>query len=502
MRSLDAWPQIDPLTARASSTPDRTAVIDAETGAAWTYEELFDEADRLADCLNQAVDSRPDRLGVAMPTGIDFVRTTHAAWRLGAAVVPLDTREPVDRLASLSEKADLDAIVCTDETAASVASIEGTESLSVDGSTVDGVDTIPGDCDGTTPRARYPSDTHLVMFTSGTTGEPQGVRLTLSNLFASAIASAFRLGVDPDDRWFISIPMAHMGGFAPIVRSTLYGTAMVVQSTFDPADSAGAMREYDVTGVSFVPTMLSRLLDDRWRPPASLRFVLLGGASASRDLIDRCEREEVPVYPTYGMTETASQVATATPTQAFDNPGTVGQPLMFTQVAVIDDGESVAPGETGEIVIEGPTVTPGYLDDEETARVFDEHGLHTGDLGYRDEAGRLYVVGRLDDRIVTGGENVNPDEVADVIESRSDVEEAVVVGVPDDEWGERVAALVVPDGDGSPTADDVASTCREELAHYKVPKSIALDETIPRTVSGTIDRAAVVEQIRHGDAAE
>ncbi|WP_135662384.1 class I adenylate-forming enzyme family protein [Halorhabdus rudnickae] len=496
MRTLDTWPQVDPLTARASSTPDRTAVIEAATGASWTYEELFDEADQLADCLLTACDTQPDRLGIAMRTGIDFVRTTHAAWRLGATVVPLDSREPTDRLESLAKQADLDAIVCTERTVESISSIEGPSLLSVDGSTVPGVDVVPGDCEGTNPRARYSSDTHVIMFTSGTTSNPEGVRLTLSNLFASAIASAFRLGVNPADRWLVSIPMAHMGGFAPIVRSTLYGTGLVLQSEFDPEATATAMREYDVTGVSFVPTMLSRLLEAGWQPPAALRFVLLGGASASQRLIDRCEREGVPVYPTYGMTETASQVATATPDQAFDNPGTVGQPLMFTQVAIIDDGESVAPGETGEIIIEGPTVTPGYLDDEETATVFDERGLHTGDLGYRDEDGRLYVVGRLDDLIVTGGENVDPEEIVAVIESRADIVEAAVVGIPDDEWGERVAALVVPDEDDAPTPDDIEETCRGKLAPYEVPKSIAIADAIPRTVSGTIDRTAVVEKIQ------
>ncbi|WP_181687125.1 o-succinylbenzoate--CoA ligase [Halorhabdus salina] len=497
MRTLDAWPQIDPLTARASSTPDRTAVVEAETGATWTYEELFDEADRLAGRLQAACDGRPQRVGIAMETSIHFVRATHAAWRLGAAVVPLDVREPVDQLETLATKAEVDAVLCTEQTAEAVSDLADVALFSVDTSPTEAVPTLPSATGGITPRARYPSETHLVMFTSGSTGEPAGVQLTLTNLFASAIASAFRLGVTRSDRWLVSIPMAHMGGFAPLVRSTLYGTSVILQREFEPARTAAAMADYDVTGVSFVPTMLSRLLDAGWDRPDSLRFVLLGGASASRDLIDRCERENVPVYPTYGMTETASQVATATPSQSFDNPGTVGQPLLFTQVAVIDDGESVPPGATGEIVIEGPTVTPGYLDDEETEAVFDQRGLHTGDLGYRDEDGRLYVVGRQDDRIVTGGENVEPGEVVNVLESRTDVAEAVVVGVPDDDWGERVAALVVPNGSAELSTETIERTCRDELAPYKVPKSIEIGEAIPRTVSGTVDRAAVVEKIRH-----
>ncbi|WEL17357.1 Acyl-CoA synthetase (AMP-forming)/AMP-acid ligase II [Halorhabdus sp. SVX81] len=498
MRTLDAWPQVDPLTARASSTPDRTAVIESETGERWTYEALFDEADWLAGRIETACEGRPDRLGIAMETGIDFVRATHAAWRLGTAIVPLDTREPTEQLEFLAEKAAVDAIVATDRTAEPIADIDGCPRFSVDETDTSGVETLPSHDGGTAPRARYPSDTHLIMFTSGTTGEPAGVKLTLTNLFASAIASAFRLGLTREDRWLVSVPMVHMGGLAPLIRSTLYGTSVVLQREFEPAETAAAIEDFDVTGVSFVPTMLSRLLEAGWSPPESLRFVLLGGAAAPRDLIERSEKAGVPAYPTYGMTETASQVATATPTQAFENPGTVGQPLMFTKVAIIDDGASSPPGETGEIVIDGPTVTPGYLDDDATRRVFDERGLHTGDLGYRDSDGRLYVVGRIDDRIVTGGENVDPNEVQSVIESHPGVAESTVVGIPDEEWGERVGALVVPENGTEPAPDEIESICRDELASFKVPKSIAVSKTIPRTVSGTVDRETVIERIRHG----
>ncbi|ERJ04718.1 Long-chain fatty-acid-CoA ligase protein [Halorhabdus tiamatea SARL4B] len=496
MRTLDAWPQVDPLTARASSTPDRTAVIESETGRTWTYEELFDDADWLAGRIAAVCEGRPDRLGIAMETGIDFVRATHAAWRLGTAIVPLDTREPAETLEFLAEKAAVDAVVATDRTAGAIADIEGPPLFTVDETDVAGVESLPAYDGGTTPRARYPSDTHLIMFTSGTTGEPRGVKLTLTNLFASAIASAFRLGLTREDRWLVSVPMVHMGGLAPLIRSTLYGTSVVLQREFEPAETATTMIDFDVTGVSFVPTMLSRLLDTEWSPPESLRFVLLGGAAAPRDLIERSEDAGVPAFPTYGMTETASQVATATPTQAFGNPGTVGQPLMFTKVAIIDDEASAAPGETGEIVIDGPTVTPGYLDDAETRKVFDERGLHTGDLGYRDADGRLYVVGRIDDQIVTGGENVDPGEVESVIESHPAVAESVVVGISDEEWGERVGALVVPENGSDPDVDGIETACRDELAAFKVPKSIAVAESIPRTVSGTVDRDGVIERIR------
>ena len=169
---------------------------------------------------------------------------------------------------------------------------------------------------------------------------------------------------------------------------------------------------------------------------------------------------------------------------------------MFTHVAIISEGQSAGPGETGEIVIDGPTVTPGYLDDQMTQEVIDERGLHTGDLGYRDEDGKLYVVGRIDNQIVTGGENVDPGKVSDIIESHPNFSEAVVIGIEDDQWGERVGTLVVPQTEADITPDTIKSICREKLAPYQVPKSIVISESIPRTISGTIDREAVIERMQ------
>jgi O-succinylbenzoic acid--CoA ligase len=293
--------------------------------------------------------------------------------------------------------------------------------------------------------------------------------------------------------------MYHMGGLAPVVRSTLYGSAVVLQRSFDAAATQRVVRERRVTGLSLVPTMLTRLLDAGWTPPDHLRFVLLGGAPTPAVLVDRCERHGVPVHPTYGATETASQVATATPARAFDHEGTVGQPLLFTDVTVVDDdGEPCDPGESGELVVDGPTVTPGYLDDDQTAAAFGEHGLHTGDVGYRDVDGRLWVLGRLDDTVVTGGENVHPGEVADVVQDHPAVADVAVVGLPDEEWGERVAALVVPDAAVAADLDVdlLESRCRDRLAPFKVPKTWGVAGELPRTASGTVDREAVRERLQ------
>ncbi|MFC6726302.1 AMP-binding protein, partial [Halobium palmae] len=261
------------------------------------------------------------------------------------------------------------------------------------------------------------SDPLALVFTSGTTGSPKAVTMTMENVLSSAVASAFRLGVTPEDRWLVVLSLYHMGGLAPLYRSVLYGTTVVLREEFDPGATADDVGAHDVTGVSLVPTMLERMLDSRGTLAGSLRFVLLGGAPASENLIRRCRDYSVPVHPTYGMTETASQISTALPEEAFDHPGTVGRPLLWTDLTVVDDdGEPVDVGEPGELVVSGPTVTPGYYgDDEATAVAFGPHGLHTGDVGYVDDDGRVYVRNRLDDRILSGGENVDPGEVVDAL---------------------------------------------------------------------------------------
>ncbi|MFC7056888.1 class I adenylate-forming enzyme family protein [Halovenus salina] len=291
----------------------------------------------------------------------------------------------------------------------------------------------------------------------------------------------------------LSTGLAH-GRLAPAVRCVHYGTTLVLQHSFETTETANLLDSQGITRVSLVPTQLKCLLDGGWRPAETLETVLLGGAPATAELLERAAGANVPVYPTYGMTETASQIATARPETLREYPDTVGQPLQGTTLTILADGEPVGPGESGEIVVDGPTVTPGYLDDAETADAFGDYGFHTGDLGYRDRDGRLWVTGRVDEVINTGGELVSPTEVADVLAEHHSVAAAAVVGVEDDEWGQRVVALVVPADRAEPDSETLRQVCRDQLARHKVPKQLIFEESLPRTASGTIDRAAVRER--------
>lgn len=471
----------DPLTERVRITPDRLALVDPDTDRRWKYGELQEAVESLAVRLPDV--GSADRIAIVRETSIRAVLAIHAVLRSGATVVPLDPASAERTLETQLEMVSPAAVIAPTSAEHSIPSPVGVPTVPFDGS--------DDDQRRVDQQANWTWDDHMVLlFTSGTTGTPKAVPLTMANVFASAAGSALRLGVLPTDNWLCCLPIHHMGGLAPIIRSTLYGTAVTVHQGFSPAAIGEAIEAHDPTGISVVPTQLRRLLEADV-PLADLRAVLVGGAPVPNRLIDRCERTGIPVYPTYGLTETASQVTTATPSEAFEHPGTVGRPLWGTTVTITDEaGEPVPEGTIGEIVVDGPTVMPGYANGNDDP--FGKHGFHTGDLGYLED-GRLWVTGRSTDVIISGGEQVFPREVSDVIRAHPAVEDAAVVGIEDPEWGERVGALVVA-GDGS--VDELESYVRERLAAYKVPKTWAFAPDLPRTPSGTIDRDAVRRRLR------
>ncbi len=470
----------DPVAHQRHAAPRSVALIDADSGDEWTYAELDRAVERTAGRLWSVGIHPGDQLGVLATTSTEFVRLAHAAWRVGAVLVPFNTRLPEGELREQVRRVDLAALLAGRSyvrraRAVADAPVESFPALAEEPPAEFAAEDPPLDA----PRA--------MLFTSGTTGEPKAVVLAARSLVASAVASAFRLGVLPEDRWYDPLAGYHMGGLAPIVRSALYGTCLVLPDEFDAGRAIEQLHEYDATGVSLVPTMLDRTLD-AGDLPGSLRFVLTGGAPTSPELIARCERRGVPIHPTYGMTETASQVATARPAEAFANPERVGRPLAFTRVRAVTDGETLPAGEPGELVVSGPTVMSGYYD-EASENVFGPYGYRTGDLGVVEDDGTIRVIGRVDDAILTGGETVQPASVARVLREHPRVEDCAVVGLPDPEWGERVAALVV----GAVEEEDLRAFCEERLAGYERPKTIGFDDDLPRTPSGTVDRETVRE---------
>ena len=316
----------------------------------------------------------------------------------------------------------------------------------------------------------------VVIHTSGSTGEPKPVLLTAENLVWSALGSSVALGLDPEERWLCALPVSHVGGLSILVRSAIYGTTAVLHPRFDTAAVLEElMSPNGATLVSLVPTTLARLLDGGLERPPRLRCALIGGGPVAPALMERARMAGVPVRQTYGLSEAASQVTTQPLADRGAAPGDAGPPLFCTAVAVAEDGE---------ILVRGPTVAPSAAGRDGT--------LATGDLGALDERGRLSVIGRKADTIVTGGENVAPAEVEAVLLEHPGVAEAAVHPRPDPVWGEAVvAAVVARDRELPPTEQELRDHAAARLAAYKVPKEVRLVESLPRTPSGKLRRSAL-----------
>ena len=304
-------------------------------------------------------------------------------------------------------------------------------------------------------------DVATVMFTSGTTAAPKPVHLTLANWEANAIGSALALGLDRKERWLCVMPLAHVGGLSILLRSTLYATTVVLHERYDTAAVLAELMDPKraITLVSVVPTMLSRLLDAGLSHPPTLRFALLGGGPIPPSLVARATAAGVPVAPTYGMTEGCSQLAT------------FGVPLHGVTLRIAADGE---------VLVRGASVAANTLSDD--------GWLHTGDIGALDANGRLQIIGRRSETIVTGGENVAPAEVEAVLLEHPAVADAGVFARPDREGGERVVAAVVLRPGQHASSQELERHVAERLARFKVPKEIEFRPTLPRTVSGKLLR--------------
>jgi O-succinylbenzoic acid--CoA ligase len=324
--------------------------------------------------------------------------------------------------------------------------------------------------------APVPSETALIVSTSGSEGEPKAAMLSHGNLEAAASASSARLPLGPGDVWLDCLPLFHIGGLSILWRCARAGAAVLLHKGFDALAVQRDLEERRVTHVSLVPAMLARLLDLNIPPPPGLRCVLTGGAALSPALYRRAVAAGWPVFPTYGMTETAAQVATFDPAATSWAEGLVGRPLPGNEIAI---------GSDGRIRVRGPQVMLGYLDPGGRPGLGLDNGWFvTGDRGEIDGEDCLKVLGRADDMLVSGGTNIHPLAVESCLSACPGVADVAVSGVPDPVWGDLVVALVVGDaGD-----DRIHDWCRSRLPSAARPRRIVRLDRLPRTPLGKLER--------------
>jgi acyl-CoA synthetase (AMP-forming)/AMP-acid ligase II len=487
------------LAHHASRTPDKPMLVfDKETV---TYGEMAARASATAGGLRRSGVGAGDVVALLSYNCTEFIEAIFAANHLGAIAMPINWRLAAPEVRYILEHSGARALVC-DESLVDLAN-EATKGL--EDALVRAC--VPGDPDGWTPFAALRAtddlpprtaaggdDLHRLMYTSGTTGRPKGVMLTHANLAWKNLAHIVEFGFTGADLGLACGPLYHVGAL-DLTTTTLIaaGATIIVHRLFDAAEVVDEIERSGVTTVWLAPAMVNAIMalpDVEARDLSSVRLLIGGGEKMPIPLIERLQR----VFPSawfadaYGLTETVSGDTFLDRASTVTKLGSVGRPCLYLEVDIWDDdGNALPAGARGEVVLRGPKVFKGYWrDPEATAKAFAGGWFHTGDIGVRDEDGYLYIVDRLKDMILSGGENIAGSEVERVLYEHGAVLETAVVGRPDEKWGEVPVAFVVLKEGAVATPDELVEHCRGQLARFKVPKAVEFVAELPRNPSGKV----------------
>lgn len=468
------------LRKRAELTPNRIAL--QYQGLKWTFQQLQRESEQMGRRLYEKGIRSDQTIGLLLSNKPETVIIIHALFSIGARILFLNTRLTQDELQWQ-----------LDDSGANWLLTEKGLNLQNDFYNVDEIliDAL-GDLKGIDYRAKEEFGLQQIattMYTSGTTGNPKAVLHTFGNHWWSAIGSVLNLGLTEKDVWLCVLPLYHVSGLSTVFKSVIYGMKMVLHASFDAKAVNMSLKEDEVTIVSVVTATLAKLLDDLGEStyPATLRCILLGGGPAPLVLLERCKKKRIPVFQTYGLTETSSQIVTLSPEDSLRKLGSAGKALFPSQIKIITDDPKSTVNSEGEIAVCGPMVTHGYLHGK-NKEAFQDGWFLTGDIGYLDQDGYLYVLDRRSDLIISGGENIYPAEVESVISTHRAVFEVGVTGVPDSVWGQVPFACVVLKKGYSLEPDELINYCTSRLATYKVPKHIRFVDQLPRNSTNKLLR--------------
>jgi acyl-CoA synthetase (AMP-forming)/AMP-acid ligase II len=466
-----------------------------------TYQGMADAAAALAGGLHTRGVGVGDVVALLSYNNIEFLTTIFAANYVGAIAMPINWRLAAPELRYILEHSEARALVC-DDALVDLANdaTKGMEDALLRAS-------ISGPVDGWTPLADLrdaanapprvhvaDDDVHRLMYTSGTTGRPKGVMLTHANLAWKNYAHITEFGFTSDDLGLACGPLYHVGALDLTTTSLIAaGATTIIHRVFEAPSVVDELERSRVTTVWLAPAMVKDILalpDIEQRDLSSVRLVINGGEKMPIPLIERLQRTFPSAWfaDAYGLTETVSGDTFLDRDSIVTKLGSVGRPCLYLELDIWDeDGRSLPPGERGEVVLRGPKVFKGYWrDPDATSAAFAGGWFHTGDIGVRDEDGYLFIVDRLKDMILSGGENIASSEIERVLYEHESVVEAAVVGRADDRWGEVPVAYVVVRADAATTPDELVEHCRGQLARYKVPKDVLLIDALPRNPSGKV----------------
>jgi fatty-acyl-CoA synthase len=493
---LGSWP-----ARRARMTPERTAIV--HDGVGTTYAGLEQRVNRLAHGLRGLGVAAGDRVAYLGPNHPTFLETLFATALLGAIFVPLNTRLAPAELAYILDDSGASVLVWSQEFGATIAAIGNSSvQLLALGSPVNGSvaydDVVANE---STKRLADVvvglDDVCMIMYTSGTTGSPKGAMLTHGNLTWNCYNLLIDLDLRNDEVALISAPLFHTAALNHTALPVfLKGGTNVLVPKFDPEYSFDLIAEHRITLMFGVPAMFRQIAASaRWATAdlSSLRILHCGGSPVPEGLIRTYQQRGLVFVQGYGMTEAAPGALMLRPADSVRKLGSAGTPHFFTEARVVrPDLSDTATGESGEIVIRGPNVMKGYWNrPDETAGTLAQGWLHSGDVATRDAEGFVFIVDRIKDMIISGGENIYPAEVEKVLHEHPAVVECAVVGVPDERWGEVGRAVVVLRPGASAEPAEILDFLAGRLAKYKIPKSVVTVEALAHNASGKLQRNVV-----------
>ena len=501
----------DIIGERSRLSPDRLAVVDVATGARLSYREMDRRAAACARVWLYELGLKPgDRIGVLSGNRLEFLDAFFAAAKSGIILVPLGTRLTAAELAVIVSDCGLSALMygvehtVTVREVASRADVGHRVALDEDGAGDDfkwGV-LLDSICEGEhVPPVCRPDDPYCLLYTSGTTGRPKGVITPHRMVAWNAYNTVACWQLSEDDVSPIFTPLYHAGGLGAFLMPILLaGGTIVLHREFDSSEVWRAIEEEHCTVVLGVPTIWRMLADApefKTAEIGSVRWFISGGAPMPRHLVDVYRERGIVMRQGYGLTEVGVNCFAMSDDEAWAKAGSIGRPLMFTEARVVDEGGQVlGPDEIGELCFRGPHVSTGYWNNPEaTAQALDKDGwFHTGDMARRDRDGFFYIAGRAKDMFISGGVNVYPAEIENVLLQHPSLADAAVVGVPHATWGEVGVAFVVSAEGTEVTAADLDQFVGDRLARYKIPKEFRIVDALPRTPYGKVIKAELVDR--------
>jgi fatty-acyl-CoA synthase len=474
----------------ASRTPERLAIVFKDQRI--SFGELLRRIEKTAGYLAAQGIKPDDVVAVVMKNSAAFLEIAFAVSHLGAVFLPINFRLAADEVGYITANAEAKLVFADAEFAASVEKLPS--KIIVDEACQSDSTALSGDHALAPVHVRRPEDLFRLMYTSGTTDRPKGVMHTYDNFYWKCIDHVIALGLNSADRLLVTGPLYHVGAFdLPGVAVLWVGGMLCVHRDFDVEGVLGSIASERLTGAWLAPVMLGSILAHPGRgrfDVSSLRWVI-GGGERTPELRIRQFSEYFTrgrYIDAYGLTESCSGDTLMEAGREIEKIGSVGRTLAHVEVEICDaEGRRLRTGEAGEICLRGPKITQGYWrDDKKTAASFHRDWFRTGDVGYLDEDGFLYLTDRVKDMIISGGENIASSEVERVLYQMPQVREAAVIGLPDEKWGERPVAVVVVNPGHTLDYDKLAMHCRAHLAGFKVPKQLILRDQLPRNPSGKV----------------